>query len=165
MGDPKLPEARIRPQDGADRVAILRGQARDASVRAGRVAGGAAKVLATLALCGAGLFAIGAGRARPSYDVDKQLDSLRRSQRLLDSMKVDWKAYQRSVDLVQPRYDDRIYNNLDALKTRIDMRRDVPSSSYPMFHWPSDDSPRSDVPPSRNDLPPTTSQQRATLPR
>src|SRR5215210_4205629 len=83
--DPQnLPAARLVPKDGADRRAILRGQAADGARKAGRVAAGTAKVLAVWALCGAAVVAIGAGmssRSRStnsSDEMNRRLDNLRK---------------------------------------------------------------------------------------
>jgi len=49
-GPHKLPEARLQPRDGADRLQILKGQVRDGAKTTGRVAGVAAKTLAMVCL-------------------------------------------------------------------------------------------------------------------
>ena len=153
MADPQLPQARLVPQDGADRMAILRGQARDASRTAGRVAGGTAKVLAAVELCGVGVIALGTARTRTSYNVDRQLDNLRRlqdTQRLLDSMP--------KIDYSQLEFDARPAVTID------------PSLYHPIepptFEWdfPKPTTSKPVTAPSRNDVPPSlTHQQRATL--
>jgi len=101
--DPKLPEARLRPRDGADRLAILRGQARDSARTAGRGALIVTKTFAMVALCGAGLFAIGTGtRSRSTYDLDRRLDNIRRMNestlQMLKQPKLDFDAYYRNLD-------------------------------------------------------------------
>jgi len=101
--DPRLPEARLRPQGGADRLSILRGQARDGARTAGNIALVTTKSIAMVALCGAGLFAIGAGsHARSHYDTDRQLENIRRMNestlRMLNQPKIDFSAYYQRLD-------------------------------------------------------------------
>jgi hypothetical protein len=75
-----LPAARLVPKDRADQIAILRGQASDGARKAGRAAVSITKGLSLLALCGAGIAAIGAvgpSRSRRFDDIDRQMKSLR----------------------------------------------------------------------------------------
>lgn len=76
-----LPEARLVPQDGADRMTVLRGQATASARKAGRAAITATKVVAVLALLGMGIAAIGGatgGRSRSREDLDRSIQRLRR---------------------------------------------------------------------------------------
>jgi hypothetical protein len=97
-----LPSARLIPKDGADRAALLRGQARDGARAAGRVAWGVGKALGLMAVCGVGIFAIGAGtgrtRSRALDDLEHRMESIRRmndSIRMLQTMpKIEYRDMQ-----------------------------------------------------------------------
>lgn len=106
MSEP-LPPARLIPKDGADHAAILRGQARDGARVAGRVAWGAGKALALIAICGAGLIAIGAGagrsKSRELDELDRRMQSIQRMNDSIRRMpKIDYRR------LYQPMFDRRI---------------------------------------------------------
>jgi hypothetical protein len=75
----QLPVARLRPRGGADQLAIARGHARTGARAAGRFALFATRAVATIAVCGAGLYMVGAGmRPHSSYDdLNRRLDQMR----------------------------------------------------------------------------------------
>ena len=110
MSTDPLPTARLVPQDRADRMALLRGQASNGARKAGRVAVTATKTLSILAICGIGLAALGAGlgtrsRSRVSDDLDRRLENIRRIQvRLpkLDSLDIQRLRFEVERSELQP---------------------------------------------------------------
>jgi hypothetical protein len=108
----KLPEARLVPKDGADRMVVLRARASSGARKVGRVAATTTKALAMVALCGAGLVAIGAGaRTRSSYDsaeLDRRIENLRRINETLRQMpKIDMSDYYRNLRTLPLELDSR----------------------------------------------------------
>jgi hypothetical protein len=69
--DRGLPVARLRPRDAGEQLVVLRGKATDGARRVGHVAAVTTKAVAMIALCGAGVFLVGASHATysrtPSY--------------------------------------------------------------------------------------------------
>jgi hypothetical protein len=68
----ELPVARLRPRDAGEQLVVLRGKATDGARRVGHVAAATTKAVAMIALCGAGVFLVGASRSphtpmAPSY--------------------------------------------------------------------------------------------------
>jgi hypothetical protein len=95
MPDPHpLPEARLRPQNGADHKTILRGHAATGARRAGRFAWALTKLGAVIGVLALGVAAMGSRNIHSSFD--RQSESLRRmneSLRRIQSMpKIDFKS-------------------------------------------------------------------------
>jgi hypothetical protein len=95
----QLPVARLRPRGGADQLAIARGHARTGARAAGRFALFATRAVATIAVCGAGLYMVGAGmRPHSSYDdLNRRLDQMRQMNestlRMLQEPRIDFSTY------------------------------------------------------------------------
>jgi hypothetical protein len=90
MPDPQnLPQARLVPKDGADRMAILRDQAATGARAAGRLVLLLAKVVAVILLVGAGLFAIGSATGSRSRERswDRHTENMRRLNESLKTMR------------------------------------------------------------------------------
>jgi hypothetical protein len=87
--EPDLPQARLIPKDGNDRMAIARRQVVERARQAGRIAVLLGKVAAIFAVTCVALWGLGTlrqGRTRTS-ELDKSLENIRRINESLKSMR------------------------------------------------------------------------------
>ena len=134
-----LPVARLRPRDAGEQLVILRGKATDGARRLGRFAVVTTKAVAMIALCGAGVFLVGASQATysrtPSYhfkpdrmfeDFKHNLDVLKREP------KIDLSTQFKDIRFDRERISKwRLGAELPAPKQSRKLPAELPATSAP----------------------------------
>ena len=107
-----LPVARLKPRDANDKLVILRGKAKDGARSVGRFAAVTSKLVAMIALCGAGVYFIGAAGSRTrssyDYDFDRRMESMQQLNESLRTMQ-QFQNMPKVPQLYPPNVDHREY--------------------------------------------------------